>query len=87
MYTIKIKPKQIFTDPSYPMADELYLQINNLIPNSSAEFLIDFRNSEQGSLNQKVYKMENEDYMQWDDDFPFLEEWALRVTNTEKAIE
>ncbi len=87
MFTIKIKDKQIYTDENMPKANELYVMINSLIPNEKAEFLIDFRNKELGSLYQRVYAMEGEDYQKWNDDLPYLENWVLTITGTTRRSE
>lgn len=84
MFTVKIKPKQYFYENNKPKVNELFVRINSIIPNQEAEFIVDFRNDELGSLYQQSIKMDGDDYHNWGNDDNYLIDWIIAKVKCEK---
>lgn len=83
MFEIKIKPKQIYLDATKPKADSLLVRIEELVPNEIAQFSVQLRNSEYGTLDQVILNLEGQDYQNWVDD-NYLIDWIVNKLGVEK---
>jgi hypothetical protein len=83
MFEIKIKPKQIYFDATKPKANSLLVCVEELIPNEKAQFSVQFRNNEYGTLDQVILNLEGQEYQSWVDD-NYLINWIVSKLGVEK---
>lgn len=84
MFTIQIKPKQIYVDETKPMADELFVTVTRFVPNTEAQFYVEFRNTVEGALTNTNLRMQGDAFNNWGNDDNYLIDWILEQVGAEK---